>query len=382
MSISVKDRVLSKGPKKILTLDGGGIRGLITVEVLIKIERLLRDRAGPGSQMVLADYFDFVAGTSTGAIIAAGIALGMPAEKIRDFYLDSGKEMFDRANILKRLRYKFEDDKLANQLKTVFGADTLLGSDKLRCVLMMVTRNVSTDSPWPISNNPFALYNATTRDDCNLKLPLWQLVRASTAAPTYFPPEVVAVGARKFVFVDGGVTPYNNPAFLAFLMATSQPYKMGWQTGESDMLVISIGTGSSANANVNLDPDRMHLLYNATSIPGALMYGALNEQDMLCRVFGKCLAGDSIDREFKDGIGTDPVSELIGTLGPVNPKLFTYARYNVDLTYEGLEAIGVEGVDPERIQLLDSVQYMDDLQKVGAALAEKRVTREHFAAFA
>lgn len=378
--MSLKDRVTSPGFKKILTLDGGGIRGLMTVEALIHIEQMLRERLKAGPDFVLGDYFDFVAGTSTGAIIAACVALGMPASRIRDFYIDSGKEMFDRASVLKRFRYKYEDDKLAEKLRDVFGADTTLGSEKLRCILMMVTRNVTTDSPWPISNNPFAKYNDTTRDDCNLHLPLWRLVRASTAAPVYFPPEEVQVGSRKFVFVDGGVTPYNNPSFLTFLMATSQPYKMGWATGESKLLLISVGTGSAAAANTELSADQMHLIYNATTIPGALMYGALNQQDMLCRVFGKCLAGDVLDDEIGDLIGTETVAP-IGNLGPVNPKLFTYARYNVDLTQQGLKEIGITGIDPERIQLLDSVQYMDDLQTVGRALAAKRIKPEHFDGF-
>ena len=72
--------------------------------------------------------------------------------------------------------------------------------------------------------------------DCNLDLPLWQLVRASTAAPTYFPPEVVTVGTQDFLFVDGGVTMYNNPAFQMFLMATLEPYRLQWKTGVDKML--------------------------------------------------------------------------------------------------------------------------------------------------
>ena len=76
------------------------------------------------------------------------------------------------------------------------------------------------DSPWPLSNNPRARYNAPERTDNNLELPLWQLVRASTAAPTYFPPELIKVGRHDFVFVDGGVTMYNNPAFQLFLIET------------------------------------------------------------------------------------------------------------------------------------------------------------------
>ena len=70
-------RMQAPGPKKILALDGGGIRGMITVEVLAEIETLLRQKLGRGDDFVLADYFDFVSGTSTGAIIAACISIGM-----------------------------------------------------------------------------------------------------------------------------------------------------------------------------------------------------------------------------------------------------------------------------------------------------------------
>ena len=174
--------------------------------------------------------------------------------------------MFHKARLWERFGTKFEDDKLSQMLRDVIGADTTLGSEKLRTLLMMVMRNATTDSPWPLSNNPKAKYNDAARADCNLKLPLWQLVRASTAAPTYFPPEVVRVG-RDFVFVDGAVTMYNNPAFQLFLMATSEPYRLLWPTGEDKMLLISVGTGASANANNNLSPEEMNLLYNAGTIP-------------------------------------------------------------------------------------------------------------------
>ena len=170
---------------------------------------------------------------------------------------------------------------------------------------MIVLRNATTDSPWPVSSNPRAKYNdiAVCGKDSNLHLPLWQLVRASTAAPTFFPPEVINVGPHQFVFVDGGVTMYNNPAFQLFLMATSEPYRLCWPTGEDRMLLISVGTGASANANKNLSPREMNLIYNASNIPSALMAAALHEQDFLCRIFGKCLAGDPLDREVGDVIG-------------------------------------------------------------------------------
>jgi patatin-like phospholipase/acyl hydrolase len=103
-----------------------------------------------------------------------------------------------------------------------------LGSEYLRTLLMVVLRNATTDSPWPVSNNPAAKYNAPDRKDCNLNIPLWQLVRGSTAALTYFPPEVVKVGEQEFIFVDGGMTMYNNPAFQLFLMATVEAYNLPW----------------------------------------------------------------------------------------------------------------------------------------------------------
>ena len=368
-------RIKAQGPKKILALDGGGIRGMMTVEGLIALEDLLRRELNGDEQFTLAGYFDFVAGTSTGAIIAACISLGMKAREIGDFYLNSGKEMFDEAFLLDRLKYKYEDEKLAAKLREVIdGKDgvTYLGSPRLKTLLMMVMRNATTDSPWPVWNNPFAKYNQDLHQDkCNLKLPLWQLVRASTAAPVYFPPEVITVGERRFIFVDGGITPYNNPAFQTFLMATTEPYNLNWPTGTDELLVVSIGTGTSPGENQKLKPSDMNILYNAGNIPAALMFAALNEQDFLCRTFGDCLFGDLLDRE---------VGDMIGKKGP-GPKLFTYVRYNAELTRDGLDKLGLNDIQPKNVQKLDSVAYIDDLRRIGRAVAEKKVSEGHFRRF-
>src|SRR5262247_4497912 len=246
--MSLLEKIKPNGPKRILALDGGGIRGILAVEILAKIEELLREKTGSRKEFVLADYFDFFAGTSTGGIIAACLSWGMTVDRIRNFYLENGKEMFDKASILKRHRYKFEDDKLSKRLQREFETDTTLGSEKLKTLLLLVMRNATTDSPWPVSNNPYAKYNDTARDDCNLNLPLWQLVRASTAAPTYFPPEVILLPKQQFIFVDGGVTMYNDPAFQMFLMATLDRYwakapDKRWKAGAGNMLIVSVGTG-------------------------------------------------------------------------------------------------------------------------------------------
>jgi patatin-like phospholipase/acyl hydrolase len=370
--MAVADKLAKSGPRKLLALDGGGIRGLITIEVLAEIERVLREDSGGGDEFVLADYFDYIAGTSTGAVIATCLSVGMSVERIRGFYVENATDMFDKSRLLDRFRYKYDDDHLAARLRKELGAETTLGSEQLRTLLLIVMRNATTDSPWPISNNPAALYNRPDREFRNLEIPLWQLVRASTAAPTFFPPEVIDIGGgKKFVFVDGGVTMYNNPAFQLFLMVTLEPYNLCWATGADQMLLVSIGTGTSPRANENLQPGEMNLIYNAGSIPSALMGAALNEQDLLCRVFGRCIEGGLLDRE---------VGDLATGRGPVDPKLFTYARYNAELSREGLTLLGLGDIDPTHVQRLDSIAHMADLQRVGRGVAT-RVKREHFAGF-
>jgi patatin-like phospholipase/acyl hydrolase len=301
----------------------------------------------------------------------------MRVSEVREFYINQGENMFDSASLLKQFQYKFEDKNLAQELREKFqekdGSVATLGSSLLKTLLLMVMRNATTDSPWPISNNPYARYNDPSRPDCNLQLPLWQLIRASTAAPTYFPPEVIEVEkGEPFVFVDGGITSFNNPAFQLFLMATTKPYKLNWPVGEDKMLLVSVGTGMTPSANKNLKPGEMNLLYNAGAIPSALMFAAQNQQDMLCRIFGKCLEGDIIDQE---------VGNMIDINAPGGEKLFTYMRYNADLSHEGLSALGLTQINPADVQKMDAVDKIKELQAVGKAIADQKVKKEHFVNF-
>ncbi len=372
MTMSYTEKERSPGPKKLLALDGGGIRGVITLEVLAAMESMLRSALGRDESFVLADYFDYIAGTSTGAVIGAGLARGMPVSELRERYLSMGSKMFKKALWPQRVWNKYRADPLTAELQGVYGKETTFGDPSLRTLLLMVLRNASTDSPWPLANNTGAKYNAPGHPDCNLKLPLWQLVRGSAAAPVYFPAEEINLGRRKFVFVDGGVTPYNNPAFQLFLMATMKAYGLGWTTGEKEMLLISVGTGFSPKANENLKLSRMHVIYNTTSLPGAMMYGAMNQQDMLCRVFGRCKAGHVLDREIGDLEAED------GTIGQ---KLFTYARYNIELSRQGLGALGLTGIDPAKVMRLDSTDHVAELSAIGKALSERDLTLDPFEGF-
>jgi hypothetical protein len=145
-----------------------------------------------------------------------------------------------------------------------------------------------------------------------------------------------------------------------------------WPSGEDKMLLMSVGTGITPNINPELKASSMHLLYNAETIPLALMLASQYEQDFLCRIFGKCLLGDALDRE---------VGDLLEARGPLESKLFTYVRYNVELTREGLEKLGgLDNIRAESVQSMDSVEHMTELEHIGQALASK-VKPEHFTGF-
>ena len=112
----------------------------------------------------------------------------------------------------------------------------------------------------------------------------------------------------------------------------------------------------------------MNLLFNATTIPSALMFAALNEQDFLCRIFGDCVAGDPLDRE---------VDAMVGSAGPLKQKLFRYVRYNAELTRSGLDQLGCTDIEPNEVQKLDSIDSIPALRQVGKAVADRKVQQAH-----
>jgi hypothetical protein len=378
-------------PHRLLALDGGGIRGLISLGILERVETLLAETTGDKESFRLSQWFDYIAGTSTGAIVAAGLARGMRVKELIQFYRDNGTAMFESTHLIKRLVSFYQADPLRKKLRDVFGADTTLEPQHLKCLLLVVTHNVTTDSPWPISSNPEAVYNDPSRKDCNLRIPLWQLVRASTAAPVYFPPEVLqwdpGDSSKAFIFVDGGVTPYNNPAFLLYRMATSARYRLGWKTGERNLLVVSVGTGAAATPTFKTN---LNLASNALGLPGHLMYAIQVDQDINCRTVGRCTYGAMIDRELLDltcRVALDSAARdewLNSAHRSLDEDLgrdFLYARYNADLSREGLDALDCADIRPEDVQQLDSVEHMDELLRVGRA-AGRQVSLSHYGSFA
>src|SRR5215203_1358231 len=89
-------RLQSEGPKRILSLDGGGIRGALSLGYLKKLEDILRRQHGDNPDFTLSDYFDLIGGTSTGSIIASCLAIGMKVEEIKKMYFELGGKIFGK----------------------------------------------------------------------------------------------------------------------------------------------------------------------------------------------------------------------------------------------------------------------------------------------
>ncbi|MCI0388876.1 MAG: hypothetical protein MOB07_08950 [Acidobacteria bacterium] len=118
---------------------------------------------------------------------------------------------------------------------------------------------------------------------------------------------------------------------------------------------------------------------NLAGLPGALMYGASVDQDIKCRVVGRCAYGAPIDREIGDLIPRNdagaeiPLEEDLG-------KAFLYLRYNADLRRAGLDMMGFKEIDEAALGQLDSVAAMDDLPRVGTWVSDQ-IKPEHFGSF-
>lgn len=362
-------------PKKLLALDGGGIRGVLSLEILAALESRLAQHYG--RDIKLADYFDYIGGTSTGAIIAAGLAFGKSVAEIRREYETLGAKIFRKRFLPLRARSFYRDRPLNDELVGFFGPGRTLGDPDLKTLLLLVMHNSNTDSPWPLSNCTNAKYNRADRNlkspsDRNLDLSLTTLIRGSTAAPVYFPPQEIQVGAQKFTFEDGGVTPFNNPAMIMFLMATMPEYGLEWPVGEENLLVVSVGTGSSAAVHPNLLAREVNVLFEAKNLPSVFMNGASTGQDLMCRAIGRTRAGDPIDLEVGARIGTPGVSG----------SAFTYLRYNADLSARALANAGI--TDPAKqaeLRKLDAVGSMSQLQDLGRRVGATIDLQQHFAGF-
>jgi hypothetical protein len=359
-------------PKRILALDGGGLRGILTLGFLGEIEALLRERHGGNADFRLCHYFDLIAGTSTGAIIAAALAQGWTTAEVVDYYLRLGKRIFEKS-LLRHgfFRAKYDEAKLIEELEKAFGADTRLGdTTALKTGLLVVTKRLDTGSPWPLGNNPRGCYFRPSNPETipNADYRLWQVVRASTAAPAYFDPERIDISSargKKAVegeFVDGGVSPFNNPALQALMFATLDGYRVGWPTGADKLLLVSVGTGAR-------DPSVKPAKLTAEAAVNALM-SLMDDSASLMETLLQWMSTSPTSRVIDRELG-DLRNDLLGAA-----PLLSYLRYNVTLDADGVESLkpGVPADTVESLSAMDDPDNMELLKELGE-LAGKRQVR-------
>jgi patatin-like phospholipase/acyl hydrolase len=238
----------------LLSVDGGGIRGLIPALVLAEIEKR--------TQQATADLFDIISGTSTGGIIAVGLTVPNPetgrplftAKELAGLYLERGKDIFEQSLLQKIGSVRdnaFGHQNLESILQEFFGESEL--KDALTQVIV---------TAYDIENRHTFYFNSQrARQDDKENFRVWEVCRSTSAAPTYFEPKQVNYGGELIAVVDGGVFA-NNPAMLAYIEAkrrfdeqrASQPVITAREASdvavaarkiEEPFVMLSLGTGSS-----------------------------------------------------------------------------------------------------------------------------------------
>ncbi len=215
--------------RRILSIDGGGVRGIIPAVLLAALERQ--------TGRLTRDSFDFVAGTSTGAVLTAGIAAGIPADRLVALYMARSQELFRAVPVISTVRRiltgtMYETDRLHDLIVEELGAearDWRINDAPLD--LLITAKRLSDGMPWY-----FVRDNA--RNACRAGgFRLAEAVTASAAAPTYFRPwPLSGIGE----LVDGGTGVAGNPVYQACVEAFH--YTDGYAPAAT--LIVSLGTGT------------------------------------------------------------------------------------------------------------------------------------------
>jgi len=371
----------AKAPKKILSLDGGGIRGALTLGYLKKIEDILKAKHPENKNFRMSDYFDLIGGTSTGAIIASLLALGKTVDEIKVLYMDLGNKIFgEKRNwwnpleTYKWLKANYDYKGMTEGLKYALGADTTIGSDEIKTGLCIVAKRADTNSVWPVINHPRGKYYDAVKSK-NKDFLLWKVVRASTAAPTYFAPQLMDVkDDQPAAFIDGGLSMANNPALTLLMVATLKGFPFHWPMDADNLLLVSVGTGFPEFKRQVGEIDESTMLSWAASIPDMLMQDASWQNRVLLQWLSKSPTAEVMDREIGD-MNEDVIS---GT------PLLSYLRYNFGITKDNLNAVGLERElndrDVMRMAEMAQTKNKELLYEIGYK-ASSVIKPEHFGDF-
>ncbi len=361
--MTLRDRLTRPGPKRVLALDGGGMRGAITLGYLVELERILSERHG--RRVAFNEYFDLIGGTSTGAVIAAGLASGMATQELLDLYKNLGRDVFGRKRRgVKRVRAFFDAAGLEHQLDQYFG-DRKLDDESITTGLCIVAKRADTRSTWPLMNHPDGKFFEQNRH-----VAIATALRASTAAPAVFEPAAVDVGDGEIgAFVDGGVSTAKNPALMLFLIATLQGYPFHWNTGKDELLLLSVGTGFWSDKIEPAEVLNRRLWNWAIEIPGLFIEDVAWLNQLLLQAFSDTKTPWEIDAE---------VGDLSGDLLTREP-LLTYLRYDVELDKPGLDELNLAELAANLDSLRDMTraENVDDLAEIGRRAARAQIQPDH-----
>ena len=213
---------------KVLSIDGGGIKGLYSARILEDFEERFNSR--------IADYFDLICGTSTGGLIALGLSLNIPVAQISNLYAKRGKQIFPQRNrflsSMKQLflRSKYSNSALKTALEEMFGERTLSDS---RCLLCIPAFSLTDGRPFIFK---YDHSEGNLRRDGKTKYV--DIGLATSAAPGYLPIVTINTYDRK-QFIDGGIYA-NNPTLIGAIEALR--YFVGSGKKFQKLMVMSIGS--------------------------------------------------------------------------------------------------------------------------------------------
>ncbi len=219
---------------RILSLNGGGARGMFTISVLSEIERILASKH-PNQDIKIGDYFDLITGTSIGGILALGLATGKSARELERVFFDRAKDIFPKrwslTNLLKSLCAPiYRSHPLRETIQEMIGSETTFNDLTRRVMIPAV--NLSTGKPhfFKTPHNP-----DFTRDG---PLKLIDAALATSAAPTYFAPHYCE-NLRAY-FADGGLVA-NNPSYIG-LLEVFRDMNSDFSVTHKDIHILNIGT--------------------------------------------------------------------------------------------------------------------------------------------
>lgn len=370
LDASPRDRHLfGPGPKRILAIDGGGVRGVVALAFLQRIERILENQFT--RPIRLCDYFDLIGGTSTGAIIAAGLALGYNAKQVRDFYFKLAPQVFRRPWLrLPGWQAKFQAGVLARELGGIIGSRELDSRD-VQTGLGIMLKRVDTASAWILLNNPSSAYWETPADGAfigNRHYSLVNVVRASTAAPHFFDPQEIEIVANEppGLFVDGGLTPHNNPSLALLLAAILPCHGLRWQTGPDNLTIVSVGAGTF---RAGLKTKGRNRSPSAALALRAMIQQINDNQQLILTLmswFGESSTPWPIDSEIGD----------LGLVPSPSGPLFRFLRYDLKLETDWLQKSLSETVSDEtlrRLRRFDDPETMPMLEEFAQRASEVQI---------